>query len=141
MEKDISCGFLLAREFSDQTKYLLLKSNASDFYWEFPKGHAEENETYYQTALRELYEETSLTATDITIYKNNGEIVNHFYEYINGNKKLRHIRLFLATTSKDPLLSDEHSGYMWATREEAKNYLYFKETIAFFEELIDKIDL
>lgn len=36
-----------------------------DTYWTFPKGHAMDEETPIQTAKRELYEETGLTADQI----------------------------------------------------------------------------
>ena len=141
MKKEISCGFLLIREFQDGPRFLLLKSRCSDFYWEFPKGHSEEGEEYFETAVRELYEETSIKEQDIEVHRNEGESVSHFYEYTNDKGSLRHIRLFLAKTSKDPVLSDEHFGFMWANREEAKRYLAYEETVTFFDELVKKMKL
>lgn len=56
-----SCGVIPYRWNGAQKEYLIvLQTNNC---WSFPKGHMEAGETETQTALRELYEETGLTAT------------------------------------------------------------------------------
>lgn len=47
---------------TDTKKYLLIKIKRADnnFYWEFPRGFSEKKESYLQTAIRELREETGL---------------------------------------------------------------------------------
>ena len=59
MEK--SCGIVLFH--SDE--FLIIqhsvKPNVTEGHWDFPKGHVEENETEFETAVRELKEETGIT--------------------------------------------------------------------------------
>ena len=56
-----SCGVLPYRIVNGQREFLLVFQTFSKC-WSIPKGHMEAGETDVQTALRELYEETGLTA-------------------------------------------------------------------------------
>ncbi len=70
MNKEISCGFVLYQK-SEEILFLLLKHpNVEE--WDFPKGHQENSETYYETAKRELFEEANFNADkDIDVAKEN----------------------------------------------------------------------
>lgn len=57
-----SCGVLPYRSVDGIREYLLVFEEFSQC-WSLPKGHMEPGETEVQTALRELFEETGLTAT------------------------------------------------------------------------------
>ena len=57
-----SCGVLPWRENQGQKEYLIVFESFSKC-WSLPKGHMEAGETEEETALRELQEETGLTAT------------------------------------------------------------------------------
>lgn len=54
MKYEKSCGTIII----DNDKVLILKHNKG--HWDFPKGHMEDDETEYDTALRETKEETNL---------------------------------------------------------------------------------
>lgn len=54
MKKEKSCGVVIFKE----DKVLLVHQNGGN--WSFPKGHVEENETEYETAIRETKEETNV---------------------------------------------------------------------------------
>ena len=56
-----SCGVLPYRNVNGYEEYLIVFESFSQC-WSLPKGHMERGETEVQTALRELYEETGLTA-------------------------------------------------------------------------------
>ena len=58
-----SCGFLIVR--GQPAREFLLMRHADR--WDLPKGHVDPGETEMQCALRELHEETGITATDIEI--------------------------------------------------------------------------
>ena len=54
MKKEKSCGCIII----ENNKVLLIHQTKG--HWGFPKGHIEENETEFDTALREVKEETNL---------------------------------------------------------------------------------
>ncbi len=56
-----SCGVLPYRIIDGEREYLIV-FEAFSHCWSLPKGHMEAGETEAQTALRELFEETGLTA-------------------------------------------------------------------------------
>ena len=56
-----SCGVLPWREMNGRQEYLIVFEQFSQC-WSLPKGHMEAGETEAETALRELFEETGLTA-------------------------------------------------------------------------------
>ncbi len=62
MKYEKSCGAIVIED----GKVLLVKHNAG--HWDFPKGHVEEGETEFETAIREVKEETNI---DIKIEKQN----------------------------------------------------------------------
>ena len=62
MKYEKSCGAIVI----ENGKVLLVKHNAG--HWDFPKGHVEERETEFETAIREVKEETNI---DIKIEKEN----------------------------------------------------------------------
>ena len=58
MRYEKSCGFIVYEEIDAKRFYLLIRSVNGDYG--FPKGHMEDKETEYETAVRELKEETNL---------------------------------------------------------------------------------
>lgn len=58
MEKEKSCGAVVARKKNDRVEILVIHQIQG--HWCFPKGHVEEKETEQQTAEREVFEETGL---------------------------------------------------------------------------------
>jgi dihydroneopterin triphosphate diphosphatase len=92
-------------------EFLLLKRSKDTAYaetWQGVTGKIENSELPYQTALRELIEETGLNAEKLwTIDK-----VNTFYEAKKDIMNL--IPVFGVTVnSKNVILSREHSEYKW----------------------------
>ena len=63
MKKEKSCGIVV---FQDD-KVLLIKHNMG--HWGIPKGHVEDFETEEETAMREVFEETGISATIIDGFK------------------------------------------------------------------------
>lgn len=55
-----SCGAVVWRMENGERRYLLVRHNGG--HWSFPKGHVEGGETEPETAAREIWEETGLTA-------------------------------------------------------------------------------
>ena len=59
MKLDRSYGMIPLKKIEGQWYTLMIKHQRSAF-WGFPKGHANEGELPFETALRELFEETGL---------------------------------------------------------------------------------
>ena len=68
MNSEKSCGAIVNRKFHGNTEILLIRHIKSG-YWSFPKGHVEGDETEEQAALREILEETNVTASLDTDFK------------------------------------------------------------------------
>ena len=83
-----SAGAVLYCEKDDERYYVLVTELSGNTG--LPKGHVEEGETAEQTALREIYEETGITAAIVPGF--GGEIV-----YPQGRGMLKHFTYFLAT--------------------------------------------
>lgn len=111
-----SCGVIIYKKETNETKYLLLFQKGSDT-WSVPKGHMEEGETKTQTAIREVFEETSLV---IKLYADFEECVS--YSLDNGN--IKYVYLFLAEENGDvKIKKDEIADFKWVSAEEAVELL------------------
>jgi len=133
MEKEISCGFVLYQK-SPEILFLLLK-HPNQGEWEFPKGHQENSETYYETAKRELTEEVNFNAEDIIVARRKGQLMSFTYEYKAPSGSLRKMVLFVGLCNKNPIISSEHRGFAWFTFEEAKKLLKFPEVCSCLKEI------
>lgn len=93
-------------------KYLLLKRAEEKIYgglWQCVTGKIETDEPAWETAVRELKEETGLTPLNMFV----ADHVSKFYE---ANKdRMNLIPVFgIEVESDEVKLSDEHSKFMWA---------------------------
>ncbi|MEG0229080.1 MAG: NUDIX domain-containing protein [Oscillospiraceae bacterium] len=59
MKYEKSCGAIVFRKKDNNIQVLVIRHKNSE-NWTFPKGHTEKGETEFQTALREVKEETGL---------------------------------------------------------------------------------
>ena len=134
MEQEISCGFVLYQK-TPELRFLLLKLPRPK-EWDFPKGHQDGSETFYETAKRELMEEVNLdSAKDSVVAKKGKEPESFSYEYKSPTKSMRKIVLFVGSCKKNPVISSEHSGFAWVTFEEAKELLKYPEVCACLEKI------
>src|SRR5690554_2298984 len=64
--REKSCGVVPFREVDGEIRYLVISSAVTKReHWEFPKGGVEEGEREIETALRELREETGVSAVEL----------------------------------------------------------------------------
>ena len=134
MEKEISCGFVLYQK-SSEILFLLLK-HPNQEEWDFPKGHQENSETFYETAKRELIEEVNFNADkDVVVAKENDQLKSFTYEYEAPSGSLRKIVLFVGLCNNNPIISSEHKGFAWFKFEEAKKLLKYPEVCGCLEEI------
>lgn len=109
---------------SDDIEFLLLKRSDNQPYpgvWQMVTGKIKENEKAYETALRELKEETGLEPEKFWVVP----YVNSFYSHEQDFVCLVPVFAVLVG-SNDVKISDEHSKYKWVDKDEAEKLLAWK---------------
>lgn len=106
-----SCGFLIIRG-EPIREFLLMRH---DDRWDLPKGHVDEGETEMQCALRELDEETGITAGDIEVVPNFRFTLEYpVFDKRRGGHCDKTLVVFLARLKRDVKIgATEHVGYEW----------------------------
>ena len=105
-----------------ELEFLLLKRSPEQYYpslWQMVTGKIKENETAYQSALREIKEETGLIPEKFWV----APTVNSFY---SPDKDYICLLPVFAARVKDECeikLSKEHTEYKWVNTDEAKQLL------------------
>ena len=117
MNFEKSCGALVVRREEDQFYILMIRHKAGGNR-SFPKGHVEAGETEYETALREVMEETSSRIA----------IVSDFRATVNYRPSpgvMKEVVYFLAfTTSADIKAREgEIAEVEWIPLEKAEEHL------------------
>ena len=94
--------------------------------WGIPKGKVEDNESLFETALRETKEETGID--DLVFIPGFRERITYFYR--RGKELVfKEVIFYLAETRKrDVVLSYEHEDYVWLCFEDAINRLTYKNS-------------
>ena len=137
MRFEKSCGTVVFRKARGKYAVLLIKNKYTDF-WSFPKGHMEEGENEYQTAIRETKEETGI---DVRI--ENGFRMESVYLIGKRKNTEKKVVYFTALTTRAYVVPqpEEIAAFRWffedefpfhATFENDKNI--FKEALAFIKE-------
>ena len=98
-------------------KFLILKRNEKKLYehlWQGVAGKIEKDEAAWETAIRELKEETGLDPVKMFV----ADHVSQFYEKHGDRVNL--VPVFgIEVDSKNVILSDEHIEYKWVDFKEA----------------------
>ena len=112
-----SCGVLPWRETPSGREYLLVFEQFSQC-WSLPKGHMEAGETEAEAALRELQEETGLTAQLDTSHKAT-------IEYPVGACGHKQVVFFPGQVSGTPSVRQgEIARYKWVSEAELAQHLF-----------------
>ena len=105
----------------DGARYLLLRYDAG--HWDLPKGHVEPGESLHETALRELQEETGLSAIIGPGFEEHIK-----YVFTKGGKPVKKEVVFFAgkPIGTEVVLSDEHNDFAWLAFDDAVKKLTFE---------------
>jgi len=124
MFDEYSAGAILfsLNENSHKTEYLLLH-NASG-HWEYPKGNFEVGEDGFETARREIYEETGII--DIEFVKDFESKIEYYFKRSDKLVHKRVIFYMARTNTRKVILSSEHDAYAWKEYNEAINQLTYE---------------
>lgn len=109
-----------------EPEFLLFLRSSEKIYanqWRMIGGKVEEGEKYWEAALREFNEETSLSPIKFWTIPS----VNTFYEAKSDQIHL--IPAFAVELKPDsiPQLDDEHNEYVWISIEQLDAYLHWPE--------------
>ena len=112
-----SCGVLPYREIGGEREYLIVFEQFSQC-WSLPKGHMEAGETEVETALRELWEETGLTAE---LQEDKRAVI----EYPISAVSRKQVIFFPGKVSGNPVPHPgEIESFRWVKAEQLKDYLF-----------------
>lgn len=112
-----SCGVLPYRQSGTEREYLIVFEQYSQC-WSLPKGHMEAGETEEETALRELFEETGLTARLDT---SRSAVI----EYPISPIARKQVVFFPGQVSGTPKTRDgEIESFKWVKAGELKDHLF-----------------
>lgn len=108
-----------------EIEFLLLKRAPYEKYsgiWQMVTGAINDGEKAFETAIREIKEETDLNPEKFWVVPN----VNSFYDH--KNDVICEVPVFAAQVKRkvSVKISDEHSEYKWVNLEEAKKLLAWK---------------
>lgn len=110
------------RKTENRIEFLLLKRSDKEIYpglWQMVSGRIKKGEKAFQTAMREIQEETNLKPLKFWVVPN----INSFYS--PQKDSITFLPVFLARVNHQSkvILSDEHSTFKWVSAQEAKKLL------------------
>lgn len=107
---------------NDDLEFLLLKRAANEKYpnlWQMVTGSVHRKEKAFQTAVREIKEETNLSPLKFWVVPN----INSFYSPEQDNIWLIPVFAAKVSTNSKVVISNEHSAFKWVKRSQAKKML------------------
>ena len=122
---EVSCGGVPFIMVNGKPEYLLVLHNGPHKYWAFPKGRQNEGETYEETAIREISEETGTKKFKLL----KRLISDSIYFPKRGTKTIvKKVVFFLVKfQTRDIKLSLEHINWKWVNFDQAISMLTFED--------------
>lgn len=121
-----AAGVIVYRVRNQNIEFLLVQHRHG--HWEFPKGKLDLGETAQQAAVRELAEETGLTAQ---LHEGFDEIMRYtFFDQWTQQQVQKQVHFFLGAVLNEQqvAISHEHADFVWLSYEQAHAYLTHKES-------------
>jgi 8-oxo-dGTP pyrophosphatase MutT (NUDIX family) len=143
MKREYSAGGIVLRQAQDKLswKVLLIKNAAlrdpKKAYWGFPKGHIDPGESSRDAALREVKEETKITAEIM------GKLGESQYVFTrSGERIVKHVDYYLLKykSGDEEAQELEVLEVRWFDPKEAMELLSFKKDQEFLQRALKMID-
>ena len=115
--------------------FLLLKNTLKTTYWEFPKGHAEENENMLESAKREAIEETGID--NLVIVPGFKRVLRWFFRFKGQLIHKEAVYILLKARKEDrnkAKISEEHQEILWLDFEQAREKMKIKSNREMLEQ-------
>lgn len=118
-----SAGMVIVNTDNGIPEYLMLRVYG---LWDFPKGVVEDDETFFEAAVREVEEETGIQLSDLSFPFGKNAISTDPYMTGPKRKATKQTHLYVAHSkkrdvvfSKNPVTGKyEHHAYKWADYKE-----------------------
>lgn len=127
IKKEISAGVIVFFNDQDSQERVYLLLHYAGGHWDLAKGKLEKGESFKQAALRELKEETGLSAH---IKDNFQESLEYMFSKTERGQKIKidkKVIFFLGhADTQEVTISHEHIGYAWLTYKDAFNRLTYQ---------------
>lgn len=123
MEYIKSCGFVVFKRSHGQIHYLIIRAWNGEYG--FSKGYVENNESEYETAIRELKEETNIEVQIVNGFREQVE-----YKFPKRENVIKQCVYFLGEWVRNDIKGQEKevSEAKFVTYQEAMELLTFEET-------------
>ena len=133
MNWEKSCGALVVRRENDNYYILMIRHKAGGSR-SFPKGHMEQGESEYATALREVMEETSSRIAIISDFRAT-------VKYSPSPGVMKEVVYFLAFTTEESIKAREGeiAEVEWVPLEEAENCLTHENDKTVFRAAMERM--
>ncbi|MGE5401656.1 MAG: NUDIX hydrolase [Ignavibacteriales bacterium] len=106
----------------DDLEFLLLKRSELEIFpglWQMVTGSINQGEKAYETAFREIKEETGLSPEKLWLVP----YVNSFYSWRRNHICMVPVFVALVKDNSQVVISHEHSDYQWVKKEQALELL------------------
>jgi 8-oxo-dGTP pyrophosphatase MutT (NUDIX family) len=133
LKVDFSCGVVPITTVDGRREYLLVQHGAG--HWAFPKGHPEGEETWFETAERELAEETGLI--NPRLLKVPAFEEHYVFNKRGGAKVEKHVVYYLGRVAGKAvrLQEEELTAWAWGDAEATAARMTFDEGRALLAEV------
>lgn len=130
MRHEVAAGFVIYRVHPIYDLQFLLLRHSTNRHWSFPKGLIDDNESFIQTALRELEEETGIAFNRLNIHSDFKQEIRYSY-YFNKEYIKKRVIYFLAqviSKIEEISLSSEHDKALWQDYDQTRETIVYQNT-------------
>ena len=135
MQEDYSCGVIPYRVTDGRREFLLIQHHAG--HWAFPKGHPEGDESPFETAQRELREETGLDGAQAQPAPAFEE--SYVFAKPSGKQVHKRVTYYLCEVDAQAAVQmqpEEIADHAWGDEAATRQRLTFDEGRSLFDQVL-----